>query len=257
MSNRAVGADRRAVGTAQRLPAIPTALRAPGEGPDPRQAGSRLPGSARRSCTATPCSSSMTASRRSGFHAALVAELASAPDPAARDTILAAAAAGTADDCSAVLANVTRPDLKQLAEPAALAACLLRTGFPEGTQAADANVFDRCLRGMSSRGTVLQPVSDHSWDGRVRQQIEPVGDETFAIQFRQICLPATRHRPASVGMPARTSSSYTDANPVVAFVLASSVLREAEQSGWWPTYTPAASQSARRLVQADARVRQQ
>jgi hypothetical protein len=179
--------------------------------------------------------------------AAIAADLVSAPGAAARAAILVAASAEISDDCSAVLAEITRPELKPLAALAARAALALRADLPEPAQALAANVFDTCLREMASRGTILQPVSNRGWYGRVRKQIEPVGDETLLTEFRQACvmapvLPALEdYMPGNPppGTFARHATAhcasldqYTDANAVISVMLATSVLREAEQSDW-------------------------
>jgi hypothetical protein len=179
--------------------------------------------------------------------AAIVTDLVSAQGAAARAAILVVASAEISDDCSAALAEITRPELKPLAALAARTACSLRAGLPEPAQALAANVFDACLREMASRGTILEPVSNRSWYGRVRKQIEPVEDETLLTEFRQACvmapvLPALKdYMPGNPppGTFARHATAhcasldqYTDANAVISVMLATSVLREADQSDW-------------------------
>jgi hypothetical protein len=121
--------------------------------------------------------------------AAIVAQLISAPDGAARAAILVASSADISDDCSTVLADVTRPELKALAALAAEAASTLRAGFPAAAQALASNVFDTLLRDVTRRGIILEP-APRFWYGHVQRQIEPVGDDTTMTEFRQACVMA-------------------------------------------------------------------
>lgn len=178
--------------------------------------------------------------------AAIVAELTSAPDDAGRGAILAASSPEISEDCSAVLAEVARPELKALAALAAEAARALRAEFPAPAQALAANVFDTLLRDATGRGIILNPVPKF-WYGHVLQQIGPVGDKTMMTEFRQACVlapavpalqkflpgdpvPATfaRHATAHSAGP----DQYTEVNAVISLMLATSMLREAEESGW-------------------------
>lgn len=172
---------------------------------------------------------------------AIVADLASAPDAAARGAILEASASQISGDCSAVLAEIARPELKELTALAAEAAGAFRAGFPAAAQALATNVFDTLLRDVTRRGTILAPVPERGWYWHVRQQLEPVGDETMMTEFRQACVmapalpalqtytpgdpvPATfaRHATAHGAGPAQ----YTEINVVISLMLATSMLRK-------------------------------
>jgi hypothetical protein len=176
----------------------------------------------------------------------MVTALTSAPDLAARHAILADHAAEIAGDCSAVLTEVVNPELKALAVLASEAAGAL-SSFPAAAQALATNVFDTLLRDICRRGVILQPVPNRGWYGRVRSQLEPIGDKTLLVELRQACVIApagpalqnytpgdpppeafTRHATAHGAGP----EQYSKVNAVISVMLAASMLREAQESGW-------------------------
>jgi hypothetical protein len=179
---------------------------------------------------------------------AIVAELVSAADADARDGILLSSRDDIAIDCLAVLGEVTAPELKSLAELAAEAVSALRGGHGSGAQALAGNVFDTLLRDAARRGVAFSgpPVGYFKYD-KVRKQITPVSDDTAIRRFRPDCVlsaalaalekydpsdppPArfVRHATAHRACPAQ----YTPVNAIVAVMLAASMLREAQASGW-------------------------
>jgi hypothetical protein len=180
--------------------------------------------------------------------AAIVAELVAAADADARDEVLLSSRDEIAEDCLAVLGEITAPDLKPLAELAAEAVTALRDGHRSSAQALAGNVFDTLLRDATRRGVIFTgpPVGYFKYD-KVRKQITPVSDDTVIRRFRADCvlsasLPALQPYDPSDPPPARfirhatahcvRPEQYTPVNAVVAAMLMTSMLREAQSSGW-------------------------
>lgn len=178
----------------------------------------------------------------------IVAKLVDASDMAARDTILVADAADIALDCREALDEVTAPDLKPLADLARDAILALERDTPAAAQALAGNVFDTFLRDAGRRGNIFgAPLGYFKYD-KVTKKITPVSDDTLLSDYRIACvlspvLPALadynpetdpvpdrfgRHATAHRAHPAQ----YTLVNAVVAVMLMTSVLREAQESGW-------------------------
>ncbi len=180
--------------------------------------------------------------------AAIVAALVAAADAEARDEILLASRDEIADDCRAVLGEITAPELKPLAELAAEAVTALRDGHRSSAQALAGNIFDTLLRDAARRGVIFAgpPVGYFKYD-KIRKQITPVSDDTVIRRFRADCVlsasllalqpydpssppPArfVRHATAHCARP----EQYTPVNAIVAVMLMTSMLREAQASGW-------------------------
>ena len=177
----------------------------------------------------------------------IVTELVEASGAPARRAVLVASASEIASDCLAVLAEVNAPDLKDLADLAAEAADTLRMGKPGSAQALAANVFDTLLHDVCRRAVILQPVPANGWYRKVRDQIEPVGDGTLIGELRHTCvlaaaLPALQSywpgdpSPEEYACHATAHGAsriqYSDVNAVIAVMLTTSMLREAQESSW-------------------------
>jgi hypothetical protein len=180
--------------------------------------------------------------------AAVVADLIAAPDPAARDAILVAKAPEVVADCRRCLAEVVDGDLQDLAALTGDALRALEQASPTAAQALAANVFDTLLRDMRHRGTLFSGSPRWFKYRHVTGGITPVSEETLVGVYRATCVltpvlkalaefnvetdpapgrftrHATAHRAGSI--------QYTPANAVIAIMLTTSLLREAQESGW-------------------------
>jgi len=135
-----------------------------------------------------------------------------------------------------------------LAKLAADAVIALRDGHPSGAQALAGNVFDTLLRDAARRGVIFArpPVGYFKYD-KITKRITPVSDDTLITRFRADCvltasLPAledydpsdppptrfVRHATAHYARP----EQYTQVNAIVAVMLMTSMLREAQSSAW-------------------------
>jgi hypothetical protein len=178
---------------------------------------------------------------------AIVAELVAAPDAATRTVILENRAAEITTDCLAALDQVTDPDLKHLAELTRQSiAALDKT--PEAGQALAANVFDTFLRHANQRGRMFGASFGYFKYKEVTTRITPVQNVTTAAELRVACAltPAlcalTEFHPGTGSIPAEFNrhatahaadpAQYTRANAVTAVMLATSFLRQAQESGW-------------------------
>ena len=179
---------------------------------------------------------------------AIVAELVGAADADARDGILLSFRDDLADDCLTALGEVTAPELKPLAELAGDAVSSLRSGHDSSAQALAGNVFDTLLRDATRRGVIFAgpPVGYFKYD-KVLKRITPVSEDTVIRRFRPDCVLSAalsalqsydpsdpppnrfvRHATAHCARP----EQYTPVNAIVAVMLVSSMLREAQASGW-------------------------
>jgi hypothetical protein len=178
---------------------------------------------------------------------AIVAELVAAPDAAARTVILEDRAAEISADCLTVLDQIADPDLKHLTELTRQAIAALEK-TPEAGQALAANVFDTFLRHANRRGRMFGASFGYFKYKEVTTRITPVQNVTAAAELRVACAltPAlcaltefhfgtspipvefNRHATAHGADPVQ----YTRANAVTAMMLATSFLRQAQESGW-------------------------
>jgi hypothetical protein len=179
---------------------------------------------------------------------AIVGSLTKAGNAESRREILDHGRQDIADDCSAVLAEVTAPGLVPLAGLAADAARALRDGHCAAAQALAANVFDTWLRDVIRRGVLFTPErKGKGFYGNIRRQIKPVTDDVRISELKASGaltpvlmalawftpgdpIPAqfARHATAHGAGP----EQYTDVNAVIAVMLTTSVLRQAQASGW-------------------------
>ena len=133
-----------------------------------------------------------------------------------------------------------------LAEQAALA---LRDGYCAASQALSANVFDTWLRGVARRGVLFTlPAGTRFAYRRVLQQMRPVdgsvrlaelkasGALTPIIMALAEFDPDDGASPTSFGRHATAHAAapeqYSTVNAVIALMLTTSVLQQAEASGW-------------------------
>ena len=178
----------------------------------------------------------------------IVTALMRADDGPARRDVLVQRAAEIIVDCQATLGEVEAAELRPLAGLTGDACKAMADGHRAASQALAANVFDTWLRQAARRGVRLQlPANGWFAYKNVRGQLEPVtGDVSLrnlraegalAPAFMALAafdgadaVPAefTRHATAHAAGP----EQYNDANAVIALMLASSVLRQAQASGW-------------------------
>ena len=179
---------------------------------------------------------------------AIVARLVGAADADARDGILLSSGDDIAVDCLTVIGEITDAQLKPLAGLAAEAVASLRSGHSSSAQALAGNLFDTLLRDATRRGVIFAaPPAGQFQYARVRNQIKPVSYNTVIRRFRPDCvlsaaLPALQRYDPSDPPPARfvrhaTAHSagpeqYTPVNAIIAVMLMTSMLREAQSSGW-------------------------
>jgi hypothetical protein len=180
--------------------------------------------------------------------AEIVADLIAAPDAAARDTILVARTSEIVEDCRQRLAEVLEDDLQHLDGLAGDALRALEQANPTAAQALAANVFDTLLRDVRHRGRLFAGSSGRFKYQHVTGGITPVSDETLVGVYRATCVltpvlkalaefnfetdpvPGRFARHATAHRAGTTQ--YTPANAVIAIMLATSLLREAQESGW-------------------------
>lgn len=177
----------------------------------------------------------------------IAAALVSAPDATARTGILDLRAPEIREDCLAVLDQVVDPDLKALADLTRQAIGALGT-TPEAAQALAANVSETFLREANRRGRMFGASFGYFKAEKVTRRITSVKDVSTVNELRIACVltpallalasynpgtdpvPTTynRHATAHTADPAQ----YTRANAVIAVMLATSFLRQAQESGW-------------------------
>ncbi len=178
----------------------------------------------------------------------VVAQLMQASGAAGRAEVLAQARRDVADDCSAVLADITAPHLAPLAVMAAEAVRTLRDGYCAGAQALATSVFDTWLRLMVRRSILFDPPPKRiGFYPNVVRQIEPVSGDLPVVHLRAagalapVLLALARFFPGDEALThfarhatvhAAIPEHYTDANAVVAVMLMTSALRQAQASGW-------------------------
>jgi hypothetical protein len=178
----------------------------------------------------------------------IVAQLMQARGAADRGKVLAQARQDVADDCSAVLADITAPHLSLLAIMAAEAVRTLRDGYCAGAQALATDVFDTWLQ-LMVRGSILfdPPPKRIGFYPNVVRQIKPVSGDLPIVHLRPagalapVLLALARFFPGDEALThfarhatvhAAIPEHYTDANAVVAVMLMTSALRQAQASGW-------------------------
>ena len=178
----------------------------------------------------------------------IVTELAGASTADERDVILIASRGDIAADCLTVIGEISDVNLTPLAGLAAEAVRAMQCGHSPAAQALAGNVFDTLLRDTTRRGVIFggAPAGYFQY-GKVRNQIELASDETVIRRFRPDCvlsaaLSALQQYEPSDPPPARFArhatahracpEQYTPLNAVVAVMLMTSMLREAQASGW-------------------------
>lgn len=153
------------------------------------------------------------------------------------------------ENCMMVLEEVKDPHLLALAALAVEAAKALRDGHCAASQALSANVFDTWLRGVVRRGVLFSlPPGARFKYARVLQQIQPVDGSIALVELKAsgaltpviMALaefnPDDGVSPASFGRHATAHAvgpaQYSNVNAVIALMLTTSVLRQAQASGW-------------------------
>jgi hypothetical protein len=177
-----------------------------------------------------------------------VADLIAAPDAATRDTILVARTPDIVEDCRQRLAEVLDADLQHLEGLIDDALRALEQSIPTAAQALAANVFDTLLRDVRNRGRLFAGSTGRFKYKHVTSGITPVSDETLIGLYRATCVltpvlmaldefnfetdpvPGRFRRHATAHRAGTTQ--YTPANAIIAVMLATSLLREAQESGW-------------------------
>jgi hypothetical protein len=152
------------------------------------------------------------------------------------------------EDCRQRLEEVLEDDLQHLDGLADDALRALEQANPTAAQALAANVFDTLLRDVCHRGRLFAGSSGRFKYQHVTGGITPVSDETLVGVYRATCVltpvlkalaefncetdpvPGRFARHATVHRAGTTQ--YTPANAVIAIMLATSLLREAQESGW-------------------------
>jgi hypothetical protein len=134
------------------------------------------------------------------------------------------------EDCVKTLAQVTEPGLSAHVKMAINAAIDLSTGDPRATQALAANILETWLRDASGREffshlTGVTPTNLL----RLLFVLTPVAVAFGMHDFQD--LPPDRFNRYATAFNVGPEQ-YTTANAVVSVMLISSVLREAQQSGW-------------------------
>ena len=178
----------------------------------------------------------------------IVGALMSASGTAERHAILIGARDDVVADCLAMLAEVTALELVPLAGLAADSGRALRDGHCAASQALSANVFDTWLRDMVRRGKLFKPPGDREpFYGAIKRQIIGVSGKTSLRELKAagslspvlmalvsfkpggpVPVQLNRHATAHAAGP----EQYSDVNAVIALMLTTSVLRQAQASGW-------------------------
>jgi len=180
--------------------------------------------------------------------AAVISDLIAAPDPAARDEILVTRTPEIIEDCRRCLADVLDVDLQDLAGLIGDALRALEQANRTAAQALAANIFDTLLRDIQHRGRLFAGSAGWFKYRRVARGITPASEETVVEVYRSSCVltpvlkalsefnvetdpipgrftrHATAHRAGSI--------QYTPTNTVIAIMLTTSLLREAQESKW-------------------------
>jgi hypothetical protein len=179
--------------------------------------------------------------------ASIVGRLMNAESVEDRLAILEHASREIADDCEAVLSEVTAPQLVPLADLTADSGRALRDRHCTASQALSANVFDTWLRDAVRRGVLFTPPKNGGFYENVRSQIKPITDDVRLIELKAsgaltpVLMALAKFKP---GGPVPTkfgrhatahaagSEQYSDVNAVIALMLTTSVLRQAQASDW-------------------------
>jgi hypothetical protein len=181
--------------------------------------------------------------------APVVRRLLRAGNAEARLAILKECRHEIANDCAAVLEDVTAHELLPLAGLAADASRALRERHCAASQALSANVFDTWLRGAARRGILFSfPPRARFRYQRVRAQMHRVNGDVRLAELKAsgaltpviMALaefdPDDGVAPTSFGRHATAHAAgpeqYSDTNAVIALMLTTSVLRQAQASGW-------------------------
>lgn len=145
----------------------------------------------------------------------IVAQLMQARGAADRGEVLAQARQDVADDCSAVLADITAPHLMPLAVMAAEAVRTLRDGYCAGAQALATDVFDTWLQLMVRRSILFDPPPKRiGFYPNVVGQIEPVSGDLPIVHLRAtgalapVLLALARFFPGDRGPDALRTARY-------------------------------------------------
>ena len=179
----------------------------------------------------------------------IVGALMDAVGTAERQAILIDARHEIVADCLAVLTQVTAPELVPLTGLAADAARALDDGHFAAAQALSANIFDTWLHDVVFRRRVLfePPRKREGFYAAIRRQIVALSGETSLRELKRTGsltpvlmalqsfvrggpVPAqlNRHATAHAAGP----EQYSDVNAVIALMLTTSVLGQAQESGW-------------------------
>ncbi len=180
--------------------------------------------------------------------APVVSDLLAARDPDERNGILTDRIGFISEHCLEVLDEVTEPRLEPLARMAKQSVASLELGLPGPAQALAANIFDTWLYEARNRGILFQPSGPASVYAQLRKHVGPVSAEILLRRFREVCVlsPAAAalvdYKPPGGPSPPQFSrhatvhyarpESYTPARAVIAVMLSSSVLREAQEHDW-------------------------
>lgn len=179
--------------------------------------------------------------------AEILADLTSAPDVDARDAILVARTPEIVKDCRQCLAEVVDVDFQQLNGLIDDALRALEQSNESAAQALAANVFDTLLRDVRHRGRLFAGSTGRFKYRDVTGGITPVSDEALIGLYRATCVltpvlkvlgefnaetdPAPRRVRRHATAHRAGTTQYTPANAVIAIMLATSLLREAQESG--------------------------
>lgn len=176
-----------------------------------------------------------------------VAKLVAAADLGARDALLVDRVRHIVEDCRTAMGEVRAVRLSSLAELALDAILALERGVPSAAQALATNVLDTLIRDAARRGQIFgTPVGFFEYK-KITKRITPVSDETLLAEYRTSCvfsplLQALADYPGAGPIPTRFGrhptahlahpTQYTPANAIIAVMLMTSMLREAQESGW-------------------------
>jgi hypothetical protein len=181
----------------------------------------------------------------------VVTELVEAADRDARYSILAARRREIAEDCIAVLKEVTRDQLQVLVRYTSEAAQDLGDGRLLGAQSAANCLLDTLMYDLTIRGHIFTRGNTGLYRA-YKEHIEKLEDEESVRWFRVGCtllplMPVLKSFDGSKGaIPEKIPTDfnrhasthrvdplqYTETNAVVAVMLMTSLLRETQETGW-------------------------
>lgn len=135
--------------------------------------------------------------------AAIVAELVAAPDADARDRLLVSLLNEIAEDCTAVLGEITAPELRPLGEVAVDAVAALRCGHRPSAHALAGNVFDTLLRCHTARRDLRGPPAGCTYfRSHTHMHVSETADRSAQI--------IRSRRPSALGSPISRSRRTAD-----------------------------------------------